>query len=52
MGTTKDYRKTIRMNQDLYTQVNRLAEMQNRNFSNFVVTVLKQTVEKQEEQLT
>jgi predicted transcriptional regulator len=39
------------MDEDLYLKVQRMAEGQNRNFSNFVVTLLKQTVEKQEHEL-
>lgn len=50
MEASKDYRKTIRLNSNLYTKLERLAESQNRNFSNLVVTLLKETVEQKEQQ--
>lgn len=50
MQKTEDYRKTIRMNPSLYQKLERLAEKQNRNFSNLVVTLLKETIEQKEEQ--
>ena len=47
MKSQKDYRKTIRMNSSLYLDLQRLAEKQNRNFSNLVVTLLKEKIEEQ-----
>ena len=48
MEVTKDYRKTIRLNSSLYKDLERLAIKQNRNFSNLVVTLLKEKVEEEQ----
>lgn len=52
MKEQKDYRKTIRLNSSLYLDLQRLADEQNRNFSNMVVTLLKEKVEQQKLETT
>lgn len=36
---------SMRIDEDLYKQIKKLADLQNRNFSNFVETVLKEYID-------